>query len=84
MAANLQYKSSMKMKKTWRLLNRNDTFILQSKQKVWLWSYCYYYNKLPEIQVFLTLVDAKPVELWTRIHSAKRTNIMISTVNMSV
>ena len=30
----------------------------------------HYYIKLPEIQVFLILVDAKPVELWTRIHSA--------------
>ena len=48
------------------------------------WSCCYYYIKLPEIQVFLILVDANPVELWTRIHSAKKTNIMISTVNMSI
>ena len=47
-------------------------------------NYCHYYIKLPEIQVFLILVDAKPVELWTRIHSAKRTNIMISIVNISI
>ena len=47
-------------------------------------SYCYYYIKLPEIQVFLILVDAKPVELWTRIHSAKRTNILILIVNISI